>query len=120
MGRIKSKAQIPLSVFYLQYFSCIFGLMCLLAAAVLILFNAIMNEQIVYPANYAQKQVQSAYSKLQSTTQITEDFIPELCDYVVFDSDGNRIGGTLADHAAQNAWTAVQEGTESIGNTRIR
>lgn len=53
MGRIKRKAQVPLSLFYLKYFAYIFAFMCLLAISLLILFNVLMNDRIVYPADYA-------------------------------------------------------------------
>ena len=109
MGRINRKAKVPLSLFYLKYFAYIFVFMCLLAILLLILFNILMNDRIVYPADYAQEQAQSAYSEIQTAEQVTEDIIPELCDYAVFDLDGNVKSGNLTGNAAQTAWDAVQE-----------
>ena len=74
-----------------------------------------MNDRIVYPADYAQEQAQSAYSEIQTAEQVTEDIIPELCDYAVFDSDGNVKSGNLTGNVAQRAWDAVQEEKTKIG-----
>ena len=79
MGKIKRKSQISLSLFYLKYFVYIFALVLFLAIGLLVLFNALMNDSIVYPANYAQEQAENAFSKIQQAEQVTEDIIPELC-----------------------------------------
>ncbi len=115
MGRIKRKTQIPLSLFYLKYFAYIFAFMLLLAIALLILFNVLMNDKFVYPANYAQEQAEKAYSKIQNAKQVTEDDIPELCDYVVFDLGGNLESGNLTENDVQEAWSVIQEGKTKIG-----
>lgn len=114
MGRIKQKIQIPLSLFYLKYFAYIFVFMLLLVISLLILFNAFMNDKSIYPANYAQQQAEFAYSEIQKAKQVTEDIIPELCDYAVFDLSGNLISGNLTGNAAKQAWDAVQEGKTKI------
>lgn len=115
MGRIKKKDHIPLSLFYLKYFAYIFILVLLLAIGLLVLFNALMNDNVVYPANYAQKQAENAYSRLQEAEQITEDLIPELCDYAVFNLDGNWESGNLTGNSAQEAWDAIQQESPKIG-----
>lgn len=115
MGGIKRKAQVSLSLFFIKYFAYIFALMCLLAISLLVLFNAIINAQIIYPANYAEKQAQNAYTEIQMAKQVTEDFIPEFCDYVIFDLDGNLKSGTLTENAALKAWDAVKEEKKNIG-----
>lgn len=109
MGKIKRKSQISLSLFYLKYFVYIFALVLFLAIVLLVLFNALMNDSIVYPANYAQEQAESAFSKIQQAEQVTEDIIPELCHYAVFDLDGNWKSGNLTGASAQEAWDAVQK-----------
>ena len=80
MGRIKRKIQIPLSLFYLKYFAYIFIFMLLTAIALLILFNFLMNDKFVYPADYAQEQAESAFSEIKKQEKITDDSIPELCE----------------------------------------
>ena len=108
MERIKRKAKIPLSLFYLKYFAYIFAFLCLLAISLLILFNALMNHKVVYPADYAQKKAHGAYHEIQMAEKVTADRIPELCDYAIFDSEGNVKSGNLRGNAAQKAWDAVR------------
>lgn len=71
MERIKRKAKIPLSLFYLKYFAYIFAFLCLLAISLLILFNALMNHKVVYPADYAQKKAHGAYHEIQMAEKVT-------------------------------------------------
>lgn len=115
MGRIKKKTQIPLSLFYLKYFVYIFALILSLAIALLVLFHTLMNDHVVYPANYAQEQAESAYREIQSAQQVTADLIPALCDYAVFDLDGNLESGNLSGTAAHKALDAVQQGKTNSG-----
>ena len=96
MGRMKKKAAVPLSLFYLKYFAYIFVSMLFLAILLLVAFNALMNSDIVYPANYAQEQAAEAYDTLQQANEITPDLIPDLCDYTIFDLNGNAEGGNTA------------------------
>ena len=109
MGRIKRKIQIPLSLFYLKYFAYIFIFMLLTAIALLILFNFLMNDKFVYPADYAQEQAESAFSEIKKQEKITDDSIPELCEYIVFDLGGKMKSGNITGNGEKQAWDAVQE-----------
>ena len=109
MGRMKKKAAVPLSLFYLKYFAYIFVSMLFLVILLLVAFNALMNSDIVYPANYAQEQAAEAYDTLQQANEITPDLIPDLCDYTIFDLNGNAEGGNLPESGMQDAWAAVQD-----------
>ena len=108
MGRMKKKAAVPLSLFYLKYFAYIFVSILLLTILLLAAFNALMNSDIVYPANYAQNQAAEAHDTLQQAAEITPDLIPDLCDYIVFDLYGNVESGDLLEKGVQDAWAAVQ------------
>lgn len=115
MGRMKKKAAVPLSLFYLKYFAYIFVSILLLTVLLLAAFNALMSSDIVYPANYAQDQAAEAHDTLQQATEITPDLIPDLCDYVVFDLYGNVESGDLPEKGVQDAWTAVQSDKTQSG-----
>lgn len=115
MGRIKKKASVPLSLFYLKYFAYIFVSMLFLAILLLVAFNALMNSDIVYPANYAQEQATEAYDTLKQVGKITPDIIPDLCDYVIFDLNGNAEDGNLPENGMQDAWAAVQDNKTQDG-----
>lgn len=115
MGRMKKKSSVPLSLFYLKYFAYIFHFMLLMTTILLIAFNMLMNSDIVYPANYAQEQAMSSYDTIQKADKVTEDLIPDLCDYAVFDLNGNIQNGNLKEDSAQQAWNAVLNGKDKIG-----
>lgn len=89
--------------------------MLFLAILLLVAFNALMNSDIVYPANYAQEQATEAYDTLKQVGKITPDIIPDLCDYVIFDLNGNAEDGNLPENGMQDAWAAVQDNKTQDG-----
>ncbi|MCM1040341.1 MAG: HAMP domain-containing histidine kinase [Ruminococcus sp.] len=46
---------------------------------------------------------------------VREEMIPELCRYVVFDTEGNVREGSIEAHGIGDAWSAVTENRRSIG-----
>lgn len=116
MGRIKGKKTISLSLFYLRFFAYIFIAVLVLALFLLFAFNLLVSEELVYPANEPQKQAVSAQEIIQEADRITPDLIPELCEYVVFDFEGNAMQGTINGQAVQRAWNALQENKVNAGN----
>lgn len=115
MGRIKKKAAVPLSLFYLRYFAYIIIFTLVLAVSLVMVFNAMVTHNMVYPADYAQEQAREAYDQLQSAEQITPDLIPELCDYAVFDLSGKMESGDLSEREAGEAWKAVSTDQRQSG-----
>lgn len=115
MGNLKKKATIPLSLFYLKYFAYIFVLVLILAVTLLLVFNSLMVGNVIYPANQAERQAASAYKAIQEANVVTEALIPELCEYVVFNPDGNVKAGNLSESEAKQAWKAVGENRTDIG-----
>lgn len=116
MGRVGREKKIPLSVFYLRYFAYIFLSALLLVAALVLLFNCLVATGALYPANYAEKQAQEAHDAIESAPQVTQELIPPLCDYAVFDLNGNQTDGSLTGKAAERAWEAVRQEKRSLGD----
>ena len=116
MGRIKGKKTISLSLFYLRFFAYIFIAVLVLALFLLFAFNLLVSEELVYPANEPQKQAVAAQEIIQEADRITPDLIPELCEYVVFDFEGNATQGTINRQAVQRAWNALQDNKVNVGN----
>lgn len=112
---MKKKPPVPLSVFYLKYFGFISVSILLFAALFVFAFNFLINTGIIYPANYAEKQAQNAYSLIQTAAPLTEDLIPPFCDYAVFDSEGIWKRGNLTGQDKDTAWIALREGRGTIG-----
>lgn len=67
-----------------------------------------INSNLIFPANYAEKSAIAAYEQIKTADEISEELIPELCQYVVFDLDGNIKSGNI-DSDIKAAWSAVQE-----------
>lgn len=114
MGDVKNKKSIPLSLFYLKYFACLFlGILAVVFIAAIV-FNMLVLNDIVYPANYAEKQAKAASSGIAGAEEVSEDLIPELCQYIVFDINGEVKAGNIGKSGIKNAWRAVQENVSSI------
>ena len=112
MGRIK-KREISLSLFYLKYFGYVFLSVILIGLLVFITLGLLFSSNTIYRADYAQEQANLAYETILNADVITKDLIPELCQYVVFDQDGNRIDGSIIkERGIEHAWKAV-EGSKS-------
>ena len=114
MGSIKNKRTIPLSLFYLKYFTyLVLGILAgiFVVAAV---FGILVANEIIYPANYAEKLAQAARSEIADAEAVSEDLIPELCQYVLFDAEGKVKAGNIEKDGIGNAWRAVQEKVPGI------
>ncbi|MBA4685921.1 MAG: HAMP domain-containing histidine kinase [Candidatus Galacturonibacter soehngenii] len=112
MGRIK-KREISLSLFYLKYFGYVFLSVILIGLLVFITLGLLFSSNTIYRADYAQEQANLAYETILNSDVVTKDLIPELCQYVVFDQNGNRIDGNIIkERGIEHAWKAV-EGSKS-------
>ncbi|MDD4851067.1 MAG: hypothetical protein PHO10_10275, partial [Gemmiger sp.] len=111
MGRLKKRTapgEIPLALFFLQYFGYLLVAVVLIGLGLLLAFSLLLAGDVVYPADYAQTQASLAYEPLSTAAEITPAMIPELCRYAVFGPDGSLVGGNLASGDAAHAWAAVQ------------
>lgn len=70
-------------------------------------FYVLINLGLVYPANYAEKQIKNAQGMIEDADTITEDLIPDLCQYVVFGLDGNVKAANMGENNIKEAWDAV-------------
>lgn len=71
-----------------------------------------INSNLIYPANYAEKTAIAAHEQIKDADEISVELIPELCQYVVFDLNGNVKSGNI-DSDINAAWNAVQESVTS-------
>ena len=114
MGSVKNKGTIPLSLFYLKYFTYLVLGMLAGIFVVIIVFGILVANEIIYPANYAEKLAQAASKEIADAEIVNEDLIPELCQYVLFDADGEVKAGNIEIDGIENAWRAVQENVPGI------
>lgn len=109
------KIEIPLGLFFLKYFGYLFiGILCI-AVLVLLTFNMLWTSEAVYPASYAQKQALLAAPVIEKAEEVSEDMIPELCWYAVFDEAGRLLDGNLQGKSADRAWEAVKGKPSNMG-----
>ena len=114
MGNVKNKRTIPLSLFYLKYFVYLFLGMLASVCVVVVVFEILIVNEIIYPANYAEKLAQAASKSIADAEVVSEDLIPELCQYILFDADGEIKSGNIEKDGVENAWRAVQESIPGI------
>lgn len=107
-GCIKNKRAVPLSLFYLKYFGFLFfGILAVVFSAFLVFELLILNE-VVYSADYAEQQAKEAADRIAGAQEVSRELIPDLCQYVIFDADGEVRDGNIEKAGIEDAWSAVQ------------
>ena len=89
------------------------GLMFVLGICTVLIFNILVNSGAIYPANYAERKINEAYDVIQKADEVTEDIIPPLCRYVIFNADGEVFGGNMTEDSVKIAWNVANHGTAS-------
>lgn len=106
MGNINKKA-VPLSIFYTKYlFFTLAGIIAVIAG-IIIIFEIMLINGLVYPASYAQEQAKAAEERIVPAETFSNELIPSLCKYVLFDKYGNAKEGNLPGKSLPDAWEAV-------------
>ena len=105
---------ISLSLFYLKYFLYLFIVIAVISVVALLSFNELIIRDMLYPADYAQQQANIAQTKIEDAITVNEDIIPELCQYVVFDLDGNVISGNIGSNETKTAWKSISSKTTNF------
>lgn len=115
MGRIKiKKREIPLSMFYLKYFFYLFLSVILIGILLISSFSYLIANDMIYPADFAQEQANAAYDQILKADEVKETMIPDLCQYIVFDTNGSIKAGNIEGSGIENAWAAVQGRTSDF------
>lgn len=104
MGRVTGR---PIGLFFVKYFLYIFVGIVLTVFILACAFGMLLASGLVYPAHYAEDQARSAVLKIQTAERLTEELIPELCQYAVFDKDGRVLGGNMESAEAAHAWDVI-------------
>ena len=85
-----------------------------LVVCTFVIFNILINTGYIYPANYAEKKINEAYSTIQKADEVTKDMIPALSHYVVFSANGDVLSGDMTEDSIKTAWNVVN-GRNSSG-----
>lgn len=106
-GRMENKRTVPLSLFYLKYFAFLFlGILVIVSGAVLVFEILVLNDA-VYPANYTEQRIKEAAGGIAGAQEVSRELIPDLCQYAVFDENGEAKGGDIEKAGIEDAWNAV-------------
>lgn len=117
MGRLRGR-EISIGFFFLKYFIYIFVGIIVTALFLIGVFAGMASGNFVYLANYAEDQAHAAVEVIQTADQVSEELIPELCRYAVFDKDGRVLRGSMKEKDAVRAWN-VMTGKEYNGGFYI-
>lgn len=99
--------EISIGLFFLKYFLYIFVGIMLTVLLLTGIFELMLGSGFVYPALYAEEQARLAAEIIQSADQVTEDLIPELCHYAVFDKSGQVLSTDMSERDTEHAWNVV-------------
>ena len=113
MGSVEKRRSSTLSGIFLRYVLVMLGLMFVLGICTVFIFNILVNSGAIYPANYAERKINEAYDRIQKADEVTEDIIPPLCRYVIFNADGEVLGGNMTEDSVKIAWNVANRGTAS-------
>ncbi len=119
MGRktVREETGMPLSVFFLKYFLYVSAAVTVICLGALFAFNGLAAKGYIYPADYAEKQAEAAQEKIEGAASVGRALIPELCQYAVFDLEGNVTDGDMGKDGLKAAWKAVSGGkADHAGN----
>lgn len=107
MGRRIKKVH-SLGLFYFGYILLVLITDLVIAATVVIVLLYSFGYNLIYPANYEEREINAREEKIRSAEQVTPDMIPELCEYVLLDFDGNVKTSTMTTEENRAAWDAVR------------
>lgn len=105
--KIRPKKSISISIFYMKYILYMVISILLICIMGFFFINALINIGIVYPANHVEKQIKNMQVRIETADTVTKDLIPDLCQYVVFELDGNIKAGNTNKDCIKEAWDAV-------------
>ncbi|MEK4174132.1 HAMP domain-containing sensor histidine kinase [Lysinibacillus sp. FSL L8-0312] len=118
MEMIKPRKGTHLHTFFLRYLFFLCLSIILLGALLIGLFMFAFSATIILPANYAETQITLAKDRIATSSEVTDDMIPDLVDYAVISNKGEFLSGTLTEKEASHAWRLKEKG-ETKSNVRF-
>jgi Signal transduction histidine kinase len=114
MERVKKQKSISkIFAIYIMFF-CIVTI--LLAIFDFILFQIGLNSGFILPANYYEQKIEKQREEIAKVEGVkVKDFIPDECNYIVYDSIGNVFYSNVSETKAIDIWNLVQSDKRSEG-----
>lgn len=94
MGRRIKKSQ-SLGSFFFKYVLLLLVTDLVIAALAAIVVIYASAYKLIYPANYEEQLISASLDSILVADSVTPDMIPNLCEYALFDLDGNVIVNTM-------------------------
>lgn len=109
------KKPVKLTTVFIRYLAVFCVGTILLLGGMAGLFFTMSATGGVYPANYAETQLENKREIIETENEVTPDMITDLCRYAVYTTDGNYIDGTVEPKDRNMLWNAYREGATQIG-----
>lgn len=74
-----------------------------------VLFLGLLSSGIILPANYAEKQVQEAITRIQTGLGLPAASSSVMYKYAVYSEDGQLLSHTLSPEQARQAWSLLEQ-----------
>lgn len=78
-------------------------------------FSIMLQHNIVLAANYSEKKIEKNRDVILKSHRVTENMIPDGCNYGVYDKYGKMLYGNFTYKKSQRAWNVVKNSEYSDG-----
>ncbi|MCR4691124.1 MAG: HAMP domain-containing histidine kinase [Lachnospiraceae bacterium] len=106
MDRVKRK-QKTLGRLFLRYVVIMVVSLVVYSVVIFGIFIFLIDIGQIYPANYPEIMIGKNYQEIKDAKVVTQDMIPDVCRYAIFDADGTVLGGNMDEESMGHAWNAV-------------
>lgn len=106
MDRVERKSR-TLGTMFLRYVLFMIIALAVFGLILLVTFNLFIKLGMIYPANYAETQINDKYQEILDTDKVTADIIPEPCRFVIFSKDGTVLDGDIPEDRQVMAWNII-------------
>ncbi|MBN1068240.1 sensor histidine kinase [Clostridium botulinum] len=113
MERVKKQKSIAkIFAMYIATF-CIITVLQIIIISFLFIIG--LKNGMILPANYYEQMVEKNKNQIMVAEEVSE-FIPEECNYVVYDLNGKILSGNMSEENALGIWKMIKEDRISYGS----
>lgn len=104
------KRSVRLHTFFIRYAVFVMIGAVVILSMTLLLLSAGIKAGWIVPANYAETVLTARADQICLADKVTEDLIPETCQYGVYDPEGHYLYGTFEKEEQEDIWNVYAEG----------
>ncbi|SCN25021.1 Sensor protein CreC [Clostridium sp. N3C] len=113
MGLISKN--IRLRTFFVRYLLALFVGFLLIVLIIVGIFFISLKTGFIISVGEVEADIQSKRNEIASAKIVSEELIPETCQYAVLSKNGEFLLGSMAKLEADNAWKEIESGRRSSG-----